>query len=219
MGSRDLLNCKSCVWGSFYILMHAGRERRSWWVTKHLLCTLVPSMALQAHRFIYSTCPLERWDGITDWTDSHLGTVRQEEVKGLIQSAFLGQQEPELGWEPASLIPPVSLHPSLLAPLARDWNAISCLFYLGAESPWPVPPLCSPVALGSQRESFVADCSCSVTKSCLSLGDPVDHSMPVIPVLHYLPEFAQTHVHWFSDAIQPSHPLLPASPALNLSQH
>ena len=37
--------------------------------------------------------------------------------------------------------------------------------------------------------------------------------------LHHLPEFAQTHVHWVSDAIQPSHPLLPPSPILNLSQH
>ena len=40
------------------------------------------------------------------------------------------------------------------------------------------------------------------------------------PVLHYLPEFAQTYVHWVSDAIQQSHPLSPPSPlALNLSQH
>ena len=40
------------------------------------------------------------------------------------------------------------------------------------------------------------------------------------PVLHYLPEFAQTHVHQVSDAIQPSHPLSPPSPpALHLSQH
>ena len=38
-------------------------------------------------------------------------------------------------------------------------------------------------------------------------------------VLHYLPEFAQTHVHRVSDAIQPSHPLLsPSPPAFNLSQ-
>ena len=43
---------------------------------------------------------------------------------------------------------------------------------------------------------------------------------PDFPVLHYLPEFAQTHVHWVSDAIQPSYPLSPPSPpALNLSQH
>ena len=36
--------------------------------------------------------------------------------------------------------------------------------------------------------------------------------MPGFPVLHYLPEFAQTHVHWVSDVIQPSHPLSPSSP-------
>ena len=42
--------------------------------------------------------------------------------------------------------------------------------------------------------------------------------MPGFPVLHHLPELAQTEVHWVSDAIQPSHPLLPTSPALNLSQ-
>ena len=39
------------------------------------------------------------------------------------------------------------------------------------------------------------------------------------PVLHYLPEFAQSHVHWVGDAVQPSYPLSPPSPALNLSQH
>ena len=45
-------------------------------------------------------------------------------------------------------------------------------------------------------------------------------SMPGFPVLNYLPEFAQIHVHWVSDAIQPSHPLLPLSSlVLNLSQH
>ena len=40
------------------------------------------------------------------------------------------------------------------------------------------------------------------------------------PVLHHLPELAPTHIHWVSDAIQPSHPLLsPYPPAFNLSQH
>ena len=55
-------------------------------------------------------------------------------------------------------------------------------------------------------------CCCSVAKSCLTLCDPMDSSTPGFPVLHYLPEFAQIHVHWVSDAIQPSHPLLPPSP-------
>ena len=44
--------------------------------------------------------------------------------------------------------------------------------------------------------------------------------MPGFSVLHYLPEFTQTHVHWVRDTIQPSHPLLSPSPlVLNLSQH
>ena len=63
--------------------------------------------------------------------------------------------------------------------------------------------------------------TCSVTKSCLTLGDPTDCGTPSgLPVLHYLPGFAQVHVHCISDAIQPSHPLLPPSPpACNLFQH
>ena len=46
-----------------------------------------------------------------------------------------------------------------------------------------------------------------VTKSCLTLWDPKDCSTSGFPVLHYLLEFAQTHVHGVDDAIQPSHPL------------
>ena len=63
-------------------------------------------------------------------------------------------------------------------------------------------------------------CSCcSVAHSCPTLCDPIDCSTRGFPVLHHLPELAQTHVHSVSDAIQPSHPLLSPSPAFNLSQH
>ena len=55
-------------------------------------------------------------------------------------------------------------------------------------------------------------CCCSVAKSCPTLCNPVDCSMPGFPVLHYLLEFAQCHVNSDSDAIQPSHPLMPPSP-------
>ena len=49
---------------------------------------------------------------------------------------------------------------------------------------------------------------------------PMDCSMPCFPVFHHLLELAQTHVHWVSDAIQPSHPLSSPSPfAFYLSQH
>ena len=60
----------------------------------------------------------------------------------------------------------------------------------------------------------------SVTQSCLTLWDPMNHSTPGLPVHHQLPKFTQTHVHLFGDAIQPSHPLLsPSPPAPNPSQH
>ena len=50
--------------------------------------------------------------------------------------------------------------------------------------------------------------------------DPMDCSMPGFPVLHHILEFAQIHVHWVGDSIQPSHPLSsPSPPALSLSQH
>ena len=49
---------------------------------------------------------------------------------------------------------------------------------------------------------------CFGTQSCPTLCDPMDCSMPDFSVLHCLPGFTQTHVHWVNDAIQPSHPLL-----------
>ena len=60
----------------------------------------------------------------------------------------------------------------------------------------------------------------SVAQSCPTLCNPMDYSMPGIPVHHQLLELAQIHVYQVSDAIQPSHPLLsPYPPAFNLSQH
>ena len=60
----------------------------------------------------------------------------------------------------------------------------------------------------------------SVPQSCPTLCDPMDCSMPGLPVHNQLPEFTQTHVHRVSNVIQPSHPLSsPSPPALNLSQH
>ena len=60
-------------------------------------------------------------------------------------------------------------------------------------------------------------CFCSlVITLCPTLCD----HMPGFYVFHYLPEFAQTHVHWVGDSIQPSQPLLPPSPpAFSISQH
>ena len=63
-------------------------------------------------------------------------------------------------------------------------------------------------------------CWCSVAQSCPALCEPMNCSMPGTPILHYLLEFVQTHVHWVSDVIQPSHPLSsPSPPAFSFSQH
>ena len=60
----------------------------------------------------------------------------------------------------------------------------------------------------------------SVAQSCPTLCNPMNCSIPGLPVHHQLLEFTQTHIHRVGDAIQPSHPLLsPSPPAPNPSQH
>ena len=72
----------------------------------------------------------------------------------------------------------------------------------------------------TQREGMDSVQFSSVAQSCPTLCNPLNHSMPGLPVYHQLLESTQTHLHWVSDAIQPSHPLSsPFPPALNFSQH
>ena len=71
-----------------------------------------------------------------------------------------------------------------------------------------------------KTETLGSDQIRSVAQLCPTLCDPMNRSTPGLPVHHHLLEFTQTHVHWVSDAIQPSHPLLsPSPPAPNPSQH
>ena len=80
---------------------------------------------------------------------------------------------------------------------------------------WFQAPVYSCIKLLTYRVQFY-----SVTQSCPTIYDPMNCSMPGLPVHHQLPEYTQTQVHWVSDAIQPSHPLSsPSPPALYLSQH
>ena len=62
----------------------------------------------------------------------------------------------------------------------------------------------------------ILSCSCLVAQSCLTLCNPMNYNMPGFPFLHHLPEFAQTHVHWVNDPIQPFYPWS-SSPDLNFS--
>ena len=60
----------------------------------------------------------------------------------------------------------------------------------------------------------------SVSQSCPTLCDPMNRSMPSLPVCHQLPEFTQNHVHRVGDVIQPSYPLSsPSPPPPDPSQH
>ena len=80
------------------------------------------------------------------------------------------------------------------------------LDYLQIPKIWRQPKW--PLIVAIQQQKVVSNCD---FMDCSTLGSSF---------LHHLPEFAQTHVHWVSDTIQPSHPLLPASPpAFNFSQH
>ena len=56
----------------------------------------------------------------------------------------------------------------------------------------------------------------SVVQSCPTVRDPMNHSMPGLPVHHQIPELTQTHVHRVSDAIQPSHLLSESFPMSQL---
>ena len=83
---------------------------------------------------------------------------------------------------------------------------------------------CGASALRPQPQAmpslFVLGQFSSVTQSCPTLSNPMDCSMPGLPVHHQLLELTQTHVHRSSDAIQSSHPLsFPSPPAFDLSQH
>ena len=64
------------------------------------------------------------------------------------------------------------------------------------------------VALPNLHSQCVSKILLFIAQLCPALCDPMDCSTPGFPVLHHLPEFAQNHVHWVSDPIQQSHPLI-----------
>ena len=107
----------------------------------------------------------------------------------------------------------------------RSRNLI--ILQLEVRTLWPTSshfstlPLAITILLSVSVSSVFMLFSRSVAQSWPTLWDPMDCSTPAFPVLHHLPELAQTHVHRVGDAIQPSHPLSSPypPPAFNLSQH
>ena len=96
----------------------------------------------------------------------------------------------------------------------RDWACVSYVLHWQVGS-LPSAPHGEPLVVETYSVQFS-----SFTQSCPTLCDPMNCSMPGLPVHHQLPEFTQTHIHQVSKAIQPSHPLSsPFPPAPNPSQH
>ena len=114
----------------------------------------------------------------------------------------------------------------------HKWNEIIlCTYFAVVVLYWLICPW--------KKELFVYLPVCPILKQCMAhrgfnecilisqwflvMSDPLwPHGLQLTRLpypLHYLPEFAQTHAHWVSDAIWLSHSLLPPSPVLNLSQH
>ena len=103
--------------------------------------------------------------------------------------------------------------------LWSSWNPRSTVpTHMGTLCPIPIHLLLK-ISSSSVQFNRVQSPAQSV-QSCPTLCDPMNHSMPGLPIHHQLLESTQTHVHQVSDAIQPSHPLpSPSPPALSLSQH
>ena len=100
----------------------------------------------------------------------------------------------------------------------RNWNCLCCVYCIGRQILYhwlwasyknPTPPFTSSVTFSSVHLLIG-----------VRLSNPMDCSVPGLPVHHQLPGLAQTHVYQVGDAIQPSHSLSsPSPPAFNLSQH
>ena len=118
---------------------------------------------------------------------------------------LLSHSSPVWLCDPIDSSPPGSPVPGILQARTLEWVAISF----------------STVMYPFHNKTFVLCIFSSVQLlSCVRLCNPMNRSTPGLPVHHQLLEFTQTHVHWVSDAIQPSHPLLsPSPPAPNPSQH
>ena len=89
-----------------------------------------------------------------------------------------------------------------------------------ATRPWDSPGKNTGVGCHFLLQCMKVDSESEVAQSCPTLCDPMNRSMPGLPLHHQLPEITQTLVHRVGDAIQPSYPLsFPSPPASSPSQH
>ena len=146
--------------------------------------------------------------------------LHQTEAPSLVSHRYPYDQDTMLSQNLSSLssMNPLSSH--FVLPCRHPLLLLQPLWLCRFSDPW-----CHRVSVYSVPSNYCVPPSLlqfsSVAQSCQTLCDPIDCSMPGLPVHHQLPEFTQTHVcRRVSDAIQASHPLSsPSPPALNLLQH
>ena len=80
------------------------------------------------------------------------------------------------------------------------------MWELDQKESWGLNNWCLWTVVLEKAQESLGSCCCSAPKLWVTLCDTMDCSSPGSPVLHCLPEFAQTNGHWVDDAIQPSHP-------------
>ena len=157
-------------------------------------------------------CPLEheREPAVPRAGEEHFRTWGSGR-KGLGESEGL-KEASETGenvdyWPPSGPSHLLNVLPCRACSISPGWVSVDCLWSSHLVS----------LALG---HTVRGGGYCSLAQSCLTLCNPMDCSTLGFPVLHHLPEFAQTQVRWVGDALQPSCPLSsPSLPALNLFQH
>ena len=149
-------------------------------------------------------CPLEheREPAVPRAGEEHFRTWGSGR-KGLGESEGL-KEASETGenvdyWPPSGPSHLLNVLPCRACSISPGWVSVDCLWSSHLVS----------LALG---HTVRGGGYCSLAQLCLTLCNPMDCSTLGFPVLHHLPEFAQTQVRWVSDAIQPSHPLLSSSP-------
>ena len=108
---------------------------------------------------------------------------------------------------------------------APKWRCSSYQFLMKLLSLWNRAHKACTTKCEQMPSLYIVPAGVSIYSHCIQRGrllllfsrqvmynyDPTDCSMPGFPVPHHFPDFAQVHVHWVSDAIQPSHSLLPSS--------
>ena len=187
-----IMNNGRCAYSLFWRGTQCMWSDSTWWVSSSAEMAMI---LLQPEQL--------KNRGVNDLPQSQTGWVEMK-ISSLLAQCFAHQP-----WIPSLTCPLVTL----LMWDTFPWIACITVCVCVCVCVWVCVCVCV-----REREFPKGGSCCPVAQLCPSLCDPMDCSIPGFPVLHYLWEFVQTHIHWVSDAIQPFRVLLSPSP-LNLSQH